>query len=72
MYKEIKFANQKGYGLAVIHPTTGTRALVGIFNHYYEAKNCGQKRLSMKTVKYPYVVIWNKRNYDKYDYVFKK
>ncbi len=70
MYKEIKFENQKGYGLVVTDPVTKTRALVGIFDIYAEAYKCGQDRKNRKAVLRPKVVIWNKRNYDKYDWVF--
>jgi len=72
MYKEIQFTNQQGYGLAVTHPTTGTRALVGVFSTWQLAYDCGQKRRKMKTVLRPFVHPWTRRLYNKYDYVFKK
>lgn len=72
MYKEIKFTGQKGYGLAVTNPSTHVRALVGIFSTYQEAKDCGEFRRQAGRVLRPFVVPWNRRNYNKYDYVFLK
>ena len=72
MYKEIKYNdNQKGYGLAVTNPVTKTRALIGIFENEADAYSLGQYRLHvLQSIKNPKVVQWNKKNYNKYDYVF--
>lgn len=73
MYKEITFSeDQKGFGLAVTNLTTGTRALVGIFETRQEAEEVGEFRRKLGRVKRPSVVAWTKKNYDRYDYVFNK
>lgn len=73
-YKEIKWnPKQKGYGLAVTNPSTGIRALVGIFKTKSEAAKEGRYRLFvLQTVINPRVVKWNRQNYNRYDYIFKK
>jgi hypothetical protein len=72
-YKEIKFnKKQKGYGLTVTNPATGSRALVGIFKRKAEAEKVGEKRRQRGSVKHPRVVKWNEKNYKKYNLVFKK
>ena len=74
VYSEIEYdPAQTGYGLAVTNPTTGDRALVGIFDTQREAEEEKEYRSRvLKSVKYPKVVPWTKVTYNRYPYVFKK
>jgi hypothetical protein len=73
MYKEIEFSeNQKGFGLVFTDPATGIRNLVGIFDTYEEASQKGQEGNKQAMMIRPEVVIWDKKNYEEYDWVYNK
>lgn len=73
MYKEIEFSEvQKGFGLVFTDPSSGIRCLVGIFDTSEEACQLGEEGIKQTTMIRPEVVIWNKQNYEEYDWVYKK
>jgi len=73
MIKEIKFSeDQSGFGLAFTDPATGIRNLVGIFDTQEEAYKYGQAGIKNITMIRPEVIIWNKKNYGEYHWVYKK
>lgn len=73
MYKEFEFTEeQKGYGLAFTDPMTGIRCLVGIFDTYEEARLVGQDGCVQAMMIRPEILEWNRENYEKYDWVYKK
>jgi hypothetical protein len=73
LYKEIEFSEgQTGFGLVFTDPSTGIRSLVGIFDTHEEAYKNGQKGSKQALMIRPEVVIWDRKNYELYDWVYKK
>lgn len=73
MYKEIEFSeDQKGFGLAFTDPSTGIRCLVGIFDTSEEAVQLGQEGIKQTTMIRPEVIVWDRKNYENYDWVYHK
>ena len=73
MYKEIEFSEgQKGFGLVFTDPATGIRNLVGIFDTYEDACQVGQTGSKQSMMIRPEVVIWDRKIYEEYDWVYKK
>lgn len=73
MYKEIEFSeDQKGFGLVFTDASSGIRSLVGIFDTYEEADQIGQEGSKQSMMIRPEVVIWDRKNYEEYDWVYNK
>jgi hypothetical protein len=70
-YKEFPYEpSQKGWGILVTSPGTGTRALVGIFKDDTTAQLEAAARKRQKTVKNPRVVPWTEAQYNAVSFVY--